>query len=187
MSSDRTIVGSSIVPFRIVFLMWLIFVIDTFLSLGLNSYGIVPRTQTGLIGVLTSPLLHGGLLHLVSNTFPLLFLGAVLFFFFNNIARQVFFSCYFMTGLLVWLFARGGANHIGASGLVYGLAFFLIFYGLFRRDVKSLFISLIIIILYNGLFFGILPSSYNTRISWESHLFGGLVGLGNAIIYRRKS
>jgi membrane associated rhomboid family serine protease len=98
--------------------------------------------------------------------------------FYPLIASRVFLSCYFITGILVWCFARP-TFHIGASGLIYGLASFLMFYGLFRKDFKSLLISIIIVLLYGSIFYGVLPSQPN--VSWESHLMGALVGLGNAI------
>jgi membrane associated rhomboid family serine protease len=127
---------------------------------------------------------HGDVYHLVSNTIPMLFLGAALFFFYPRIAGIVFFRAYFWTNILVWLFARP-YNHIGASGIVYGLAFFLIFFGFFRRDIRSILISLITLILYGSVFYGVLPG--DPRISWESHLGGALVGVYSAITFSSKS
>ena len=181
---ENSFYSSSVTPFRFVFLLWGVFFFQyLFYPLDLTGFGIVPRTVFGLIGILTAPLLHGDFVHLLSNTIPLLFLGSILFFFYASIGRLVFFRAYIWTNLLVWLFARP-ANHIGASGLVYGLAFFLIFYGLFRRDFISLAISVIIMILYGGVFYGVLPT--DPRISWESHLAGGLVGITTAINFSNK-
>ena len=87
--------------------------------------------------------------------------------------KKVFVICYFLTNVLVWLFARPSL-HIGASGIVYGIAFFLIFYGFFKKDFKSLLISLIIIFFYGGLVYGLFPNQ--PGISWESHLIGAIVG-----------
>jgi membrane associated rhomboid family serine protease len=170
--SSHSLFGSSVIPIRLVFLMWAAFYIEIISGLPLSFLGIVPRTLFGLIGIFTAPFIHGDLLHLVSNTVPLLFLGSVLFFFYARIGSQVFLRAFFWTNILVWLFARP-ANHIGASGLVYALAFFLIFFGIFRRDFLSLFISVIVILLYGGVFYGILPS--DPRVSWESHFAGALV------------
>jgi membrane associated rhomboid family serine protease len=101
----------------------------------------------------------------------------VLFLFYDKIAKQVFFQCYFFTNILVWIFARQSL-HIGASGLVYGIASFLIFFGLLRKDVKSMIISIAILLLYGGLVYGIFPQQ--PGVSWESHLMGALVGLTTA-------
>lgn len=183
MPSQSSLFNSSVVPFRLVFLMWGVFYIEVMMGIDLSAYGIVPRTFWGLIGIFTAPLLHGSVLHLISNTIPLLFLGSVVFFFYSRIGGQVFFRAYFWTNILVWLFARP-ANHIGASGVVYALAFFLIFFGFFRRDFISIFISAIVILLYGGVFYGVLPN--DPRVSWESHFAGALVGIASAMTFGNK-
>jgi membrane associated rhomboid family serine protease len=167
--------GSSVVPFRIVFLMWLVFSVQFFYGYDFGVLGIRPRTISGLIGIFLAPLIHGDYLHLLSNTFPLLFLGTVLYFFYERIGGIVFFRCYFVTNIAVWLLSPRDSYHIGASGLVYGIACFLVVFGLIRQDFKSLVISLIVFLLYGGIFFyGVLPT--DAHISWEAHLAGALVG-----------
>ncbi len=174
----KTISSSIIVPSRLVFIMWAIYFLEITFHKNLSMFGILPRTLIGLPGILAAPLLHGSVSHLVSNTMPLLILGTMLYMFYDRIANRVFLQCYFLTGILVWLFARP-SFHIGASGLIYGLAFFLIFFGLFRKDFKSLLISLVIMVFYGYLFYGILPTQ--PQVSFESHLMGGIVGFFNAI------
>ena len=179
-----SLLESAVIPLRFVFLMWFIFSLQLFLSIDLLMIGIIPRTLVGLMGILTAPLLHGNVYHLISNTLPMLFLGTVLFYFYGRIGRNVLFRSYFWTNILVWLFARP-ANHIGASGVVYSLAFFLIFFGIFRRDFLSLFISIIILLMYGGVFYGVLPG--DPYVSWESHLAGALVGISTAITFSTKN
>lgn len=181
--SGRTLIGSAVVPIRLVFFMWLAFAIDFLYGYDLSIFGVFPRDLIGAIGIITAPLVHADPIHLISNTIPLLFLGPTLFFYYNKIASGVFLRCYFITNLLVWLFARPYL-HIGASGLVYGLASFLIFFGFFRRDFLSLIISLIVLLLYGSIFYGILPT--NSHISWESHLAGGVVGAITAVQFRKR-
>jgi len=166
-----------VTPFRFVFIIWAAYALSLMLPFDIAVLGIYPRTFYGMIGILLAPMIHGSLLHLVSNTIPLLFLGVVLFLFYDKIAKQVFFQCYFFTNILVWIFARQSL-HIGASGLVYGIASFLIFFGLLRKDVKSMIISIAILLLYGGLVYGIFPQQ--PGVSWESHLMGALVGLTTA-------
>ncbi len=173
-----SLVSSAAIPLRFIFLMWLFFVLEHLYGWPLSVLGIVPRTLPGLAGVLFAPLIHGDVYHLLSNTLPLLFLGTMLFFVYERIAVRVFFRTYIWTNLLVWLFARPAA-HIGASGVVYGLAFFLIFFGFFRRDFVSLTISVFTVILYGGVFYGILPG--DPFVSWESHFGGSLVGIFSAV------
>jgi membrane associated rhomboid family serine protease len=143
----------------------------------LGFLGIFPRTVNGLLGVFSAPLVHGDWGHIVSNTIPLLFLGTTVYFFYSRIASQVFIQCYFLTNILVWIIGRP-FYHIGASGFVYALAFFLIALGIFRRDFKSIFISIVIIFIYGGLVYGLSPTLVG--ISRESHLMGAVVGIGTA-------
>ncbi len=175
---NRTLLGSSVVPFRLVFIMWLVYTVEFYVQMDFGWLGIMPRTLTGLPGVLTAPLIHGDLRHLVSNTVPLLFLGPVLFYFYPRIAPVVFVRCYLITNFLVWLLSPRLSYHIGASGLVYGLSTFLIFFGLLRWNAWSLLISAVVFLLYGGIFYGIFPD--NPHVSWESHLAGVLVGIGSA-------
>lgn len=168
-----------IVSFTI--LLWLVKALEWAVALDFGFLGILPRTLSGTMGIITAPLVHGDVLHLISNTFPLLLLGVSVFYFYNRIALEVFAWIYFMSGFWVWMAARD-AYHIGASGIVYGLVAFLFFSGLFRRDTKSLSISLVVIFLYGGMLQGLFPT--NDRISWESHLLGALAGAFCAFFYR---
>lgn len=165
-----------------VFLMWLVFAIELFYGYDFGFLGILPRTLWGLVGIATGPIVHGNIVHLISNTVPLLFLGSTLFYFYQRIGPRVFLRCYFITNILVWLFSPRVTYHIGASGLIYGISAFLIFFGLLRKDFKTLFISIVVMITYGGIFYGVLPT--DPRISWESHLAGFLVGTVSAFQLR---
>ncbi len=167
--------------FTFTLMLWLVKALEWAVALDFGFLGILPRTLSGTMGIVTAPLVHGDVLHLLSNTFPLLLLGISVFYFYERIALEVFVWIYFMSGFWVWMAARD-AYHIGASGLVYGLVSFLFFSGLFRRDVRSLSISLIVIFLYGGMVQGLFP--INERISWESHLLGALAGAFCAFFYR---
>ncbi|WP_017731695.1 rhomboid family intramembrane serine protease [Nafulsella turpanensis] len=168
-----------VLPFTI--LLWLVKGLEYAVGLDFGFFGILPRTLSGTMGIITAPLIHGDILHLLSNTFPLLLLGVSVFYFYDKIALEVFGWIYFMSGFWVWMAARD-AYHIGASGIVYGLVAFLFFSGLFRRDTRSLAISLVVIFLYGGMLHGIFPT--NQEISWESHLLGALAGSFCAFFYR---
>lgn len=178
-SGEPTFLDSIIVPARFIMVMWFIFFLEVNLNIDLGVFGILPREPWGLIGVITAPFLHGNIYHLASNTFPLLFLGTTLFWFYDRIAKVVFLQCYIFTNILVWIFARSDSFHIGASGLIYGLAFFMIFFGLFRKDLRSLLISIVVTVMYGGIFYGVLPTQ--PGVSWESHLMGGIVGTFTAL------
>jgi membrane associated rhomboid family serine protease len=168
---------SLIVPVRFSFLIILVFLFAYTFRIDLSFLGIQPLKISYLHGVLFAPLIHGNFLHLITNLFPLFILTFLLYFFYNKIADLIFIKCYLFTNLIVWLAGRPYV-HIGASGLVYGLAFFLMAFGFFRGTLKSLFISGIIIFLYGGIIYGLIPSK--GPISWESHLAGAAVGIVTA-------
>jgi len=150
-------------------------------QIDLTVWGIYPRTQHGLWGILFAPLLHGSIPHLVSNTPTFILLNASILFFYRKIAWGVIASIWLLTGLSVWLLARS-SYHIGASGLIYGFAGFLFFSGLFRGEFKSLMIAVAIAFLYGGMVYGVFPGQRG--VSWESHLFGGISGLLTAYWFR---
>ena len=171
------------IPLTFVALMWLIHIFQVVSGIDLGSLGIHPRDWHTITGIITSPLIHGSWEHLLSNTFPLLLLALLLFLTYDEIAATVWTLNYLFTGLLVWLFARD-AYHIGASGIIYGLASFLLFSGFFRMDIKAIAISSGVAIFYGGMVWGILP--LQPGVSWESHLLGGIVGFILAFVFRNK-
>jgi membrane associated rhomboid family serine protease len=169
-------------PLRLLFLMWLVFYAEQYFKVDFAFLGVLPRNLYGLIGIATAPLIHGNLTHLLSNSLPMVTLGIALFFFYPKIAQLVFFLCYFLPGILVWIFARP-FYHIGASGFVYALAFFLIFLGFFRQDNKSVLISIVVMLIYGSLIFNL--NMLSPHLSWESHVFGAVVGVGIALSVKR--
>lgn len=173
--------SSLLIPMRLVFFMFAVFTVERYLSIDMAFLGIYPLSLTGLVGIFTGPLIHGSPSHILSNTLPLLILGGILFYFYPEISNRVFLQCYFFTNILVWMFGRP-FYHIGASGLVYGLAFFLISFGFFRRNIRSIVISAGVIMLYGGLVYTVFP--LDERISYESHLFGAITGLVTAFTLR---
>lgn len=162
-------------PLYLIVFLWVVHLLKLTLNLNLGNYGLMPREIDGAIGILTSPFIHGNLQHIISNSVPLFVLTAMIIIFYRRVAYQAIFLIYLLTGVAVWLFARGNVIHIGASGVVYGLVSFVFWTGLFRRNIKSIILALIVTILYSGYFMGILPTQKG--ISWESHLFGALVGI----------
>jgi len=155
-------------------IMWAVKTIEYTFDKHWYEYGIFPQSMKGLLGIFFSPFLHGDFDHLISNSIPFLILGTALFYFYREIAYKVFGLIYIFTGFWVWLAARE-AYHIGASGIIYGLASFLFFSGLLhgKRSLSSL--SLIIVFVYGGMVWGVLPLIEG--MSWESHLFGAITGL----------
>ena len=148
----------------------------------MSAFGIFPGKVTGLKGILFSPLIHSGYSHLISNSVTLFFLLFGMLYFYRSSAIKVFLIIYLADGILVWIFARP-SFHIGASGILYGLAAFLFFSGVFRKDKRSISLSLLIVFLYGGMVWGVLPT--DPQVSFESHLFGAVAGIICAFIFRK--
>ncbi len=146
-----------------------------------HSWGILPRSTEGLQGIVFAPLLHGSWGHLFSNLPPLLALTFILFYFYRRVAWPAFLMIYLLTGTTVWALGRS-VWHIGASGVVYGLVAFVFWSGIFRRNLKSIILALVVLMYYGSMFTGILPGQEG--ISWESHLLGALVGIFAAFWFK---
>ena len=162
--------------------MWVIECSEQVLGVSFSNFGVLPRSAKGVSGIFLSPFLHGEWKHIISNSLPFFVLSSILFLAFRKVSYTVFIAIYVLTGLFVWLLARGGTYHIGASGLVYGLFGFIFFSGIFRMNLKSIGISLIVAFFYGGMVYGVFPGQ--PGISWESHLLGAVAGAGLAYFYR---
>jgi membrane associated rhomboid family serine protease len=182
-TSNSKLFYSILFPFTFVALLWLIFLFELVEDVNLSWYGLFPRTLHGMLGILTSPLLHADFDHLWSNSIPLLVLGPIIMYFYRPIAFQIFFWVYLMTGIWVWAAGRS-YYHIGASGIIYGFVTFVFFSGVFRKDPRLLALSLFVAFIYGGTVWGILPIAQG--ISFESHLLGSLAGLITAYNFRKE-
>ena len=182
---QKRILRSLVIPGIFVLIMWLVKIFEIIFNTDLEVLGLVPLSWRGLPGILFAPLLHANFSHLSANTLPFFFLGGLLFYFYRSIAWKIFWLIWLTTGLWVWVFARGDSVHVGASGVVYGLASFLFLSGILRRESKLMAITLLIAFLYGGLVWGIFPQLFpHQPISWESHLMGLLAGAVLAFYYR---
>ncbi len=156
-------------------LMWLSEVADAILPADLDAYGIAPRSDDGLTGVLLAPFLHGGFGHLIANTAPFAVMGAVIAL--GGLARVLAVTVIvaLVSGLGTWLVAPAGTVHIGASGVVFGYATYLLARGIFSRDVVHLGVGLVVLAFMGGVLLGgLLPQE---GISWQGHLFGAVGGV----------
>lgn len=157
--------------------MWAAEILDTAVGGRLDSYGIEPREADGLPGVVTAPFLHAGFGHLIANTTALLVLGFLL----AITTKQFWQTSALLTvlgGFAVWLVGPAGTEHIGASGLVYGIAAYLVARGLLERRIVGVLVAVVVVVLYGGMVLGVLPGQ--PSVSWQSHLFGALAGVGLA-------
>lgn len=166
--------GIFTLPLAFVITIWIVFFIDVILPIDLRGFGIIPRTVGSLPGILFSNFLHANLAHLISNTLPLFFLLLFTSIFYKDKSFDVIAIIMLVGGLLLWLIGRPSV-HIGASMLIYGLAVFLILYGIYLRKFIPILLSLVVAGMYGlVLLVGILP--INPFVSWEGHLCGGVGG-----------
>lgn len=187
--AEPTSVPLPYLPFKIAILfplaflavIWLLFLLEQVTGLSLHQFGVYPHHLSGLIGIFFAPLIHGSLAHIVANSLPVLILGGMLVHTYPRSAKPVVISLYLITGLLVWLFARP-AFHFGASGLTYGVMFFIFTIGVIRRDPLPAALSMIVFFLYGSMIYGLFPNE--PGVSYESHFFGAITGIVLAVIYR---
>lgn len=163
--------------------MWLVKLTELWQNTGFGSWGIYPRTLEGLKGILFSPLLHSGFSHLTNNSVSFLILTAALLYFYQKLGYTVFFFSWFLSGLWLWCIGRE-SYHIGASGIIYALAAFLFFSGVFRKNKSLAVVSLLVTFLYGSMVWGVLPIDY--KMSFEGHLAGALAGFALAVYYRKQ-
>ncbi len=160
----------------IIFIFWVLELFDWFLfNSWLDSFGIVPRTTTGLRGIFLGPFLHVGFAHVAANTWPFLILGWFVLLRGVRLFVNVSLVTAVISGLGTWLIGPANSVHIGASGLIFGYFGYLLLRGYFERSWSSVIGSIFIGFLYGGMLFGVLPGEVG--ISWQAHLFGFIGGI----------
>ena len=170
-------------------IIWLSFI---FANAGVSDWnysrlGIKPGDVGGLKGIIFPPFLHSSFSHLWSNTISLLILIWLLFYFYSKIAFNMLLYLWVLSGSVTWIIGRD-SYHVGASGLVFAILFFLFFSGLFRKYIPLVAVSMIVAFIYGGTVWSIFPIAemVDASISWEGHLSGAVSGLLLAVIFRRQ-
>jgi membrane associated rhomboid family serine protease len=154
--------------------LWVVEIVNLALGHGLTSWGILPRSFGGLVGIPLAPFIHASIWHAIANTVPLLVLGALTLSGGTKRFWETTIAITLLAGVLIWLFARG-AFHVGASGLVFGYFGALVARGVIERSIMAVLIALVTLVLYSGLLWGLLP--LRSYVSFESHLFGLVAGV----------
>jgi membrane associated rhomboid family serine protease len=170
----------------VLIIMWMVYWSDYLFVYDFHKLGVLPKTSNGLKGIFFMPWIHshGDIRHLLNNSIPTFLLLTLLFYSYREIALRVFLLSWFVTGILLWVFAQNhGAYHIGMSGVIYALAAFLFTSGVLRKYLPLQALSLFIVFIYGSMIWGIFPTEQH--ISWEGHLSGMLVGVFLAFYYRK--
>jgi membrane associated rhomboid family serine protease len=165
--------------------MWLVFWAQSLYDYKFYELGVLPRSLSGLKGVIFMPLIHSeqDIHHIVNNSFPTFFLLAALTYFYRDIALKVFLYGWIITGLLLWIYAQNkGSYHVGMSGIIYMLAGFLFTSGVLRKFLPLQAIALFVVFVYGSMIWGIFP--LQEKVSWEGHLMGLISGILLAFYYK---
>nr|WP_299000067.1 rhomboid family intramembrane serine protease [uncultured Allomuricauda sp.] len=168
-------------PLFAVLAIWMVYWAEVRFDFNFNHLGVQPRTLSGLKGVILSPFIHSSAEHLYNNTIPLAVLTFFLFLFYKGVAFRVLLLGVLGSGILTWLIGRP-SYHIGASGLIYVLASFIFFKGIFTKHYRLVALSLIVVFVYGSMIWYVFP--IKDGISWEGHLSGFLTGLLLALFLR---
>lgn len=161
-------------------LLWVVEGIDVATGHELDQYGVQPRSDEGLLGILFAPFLHGGWDHLSANSGPLLVLGFLALA--TGLLRGLAATAviWVVGGVGVWLVAGSNTNHIGASGLVFGFLVYVIVRGIVNRKLWEILVGVVVIFIYGGVLWGVLPGQ--PGVSWQGHLFGAIGGAIAAVV-----
>lgn len=161
---------------------WTAFVVNGIAGGAFMQYGVIPRTLTGLRGILFAPFLHANMQHLIANTIPFLAMGWLVMLRDARHFLPVTLFAMLGSGLMAWLLGAPGSVHIGASGVVFGYFGFLLLGGWYARSFMSISLSILVAVMWGGLVLGIAPGQVG--ISWQSHLGGFIAGVLAARRYR---
>jgi membrane associated rhomboid family serine protease len=182
--SDSPVLRGLVVVMAMVAVMWIVEIVDRIADGRLDAYGIEPRELDGLDGVVFAPFLHAGWDHLIGNTIPFLLLGFAIAL--GGAARvaTVTVIVALVGGLGTWLVAPENTVHIGASGIVFGFAAYLVARGIYSRSVPQIALGVIVLAVWGTtLLRGLVPED---GISWQGHLFGAIGGvLAARLLHRR--
>lgn len=181
--SDSRFIYSLLAAVGIIAVPIIVFVVESLTHQSFTKYGLLPRDISGLRGIFFMPFLHGDVSHLLSNMSALFILSALGIYTFKRLFWGVLGFVWLASGTWTWFFARGDF-HIGASGVVYGLAMFCLLSGFLNKDRSLQGLTLLTIFLYGGFLWSTFPWEYTKDISWEGHLSGALAGLVMALIFR---
>lgn len=163
-----------LIPFLLIVTIWAIFLFENIFHIDLTTYGILPRTVSGLKGIFFSPFLHEDLKHIANNSLPLFILTTALIYFYRDISLKVIFFGILLSGLITWVIGRN-SYHIGASSLIYVLVSFIFFKGLMSKYFRLIALSLAVVTFYGGMIWYVFPQ-VGSNISWEGHLVGLITG-----------
>lgn len=158
--------------------LWSIEILDQVVFRGLlDLLGLRPRTLGGLYGIFTAPLLHASFGHLITNSVGLLIFGTLTLLYGRREFLWVTVAGVLVGGVGTWLFGSARGIHIGFSGVVFAYFGYVVARGWYERSIRSIAISVAVLLVWGSVIFGAIPFLAGPGISWEAHLFGMLGGI----------
>lgn len=178
------IVLSAIIPLIALILMISVKAFETIKGVSLSEYGLYPLNAEGLLGIITMPFLHEDWSHLWSNSLPILIIGTAIGYYYKKQSNWILIYFMILTGGFTWLIGRE-SYHIGASGMVYAMSFFILVSAIIKKERKLMAFALLVVFLYGSIIWGFFPEFFpNKNISWEGHLSGAISGIIVAFIFK---
>lgn len=179
----RHILSAALVPLFILSILYLLKILEVEMEWDFKRLGIYPMSKRGVFGIFAHPLVHTGFRHLTTNTPPLFLLMWCLYYFYQDKASIILFTIWIGCGTITFFIGKPGW-HMGSSGLIYALVFFLLASGITHKHKPLVIVALIITILYGGLVWNMLPQFAKATSSWEGHLSGAIAGVIGSLLFR---
>lgn len=172
------------IPMAMGLTMILSFILEKGMNWDFHYAGIFPRKIESILGIFTMIFVHADFGHLANNVISFVALSGMLYIAYRTIATKVLMISWIFSGIILWVIGRENW-HIGASGLIYALAFFLFFSGFMRKHIPLIAISFVVAFVYGNMVWHIIPWQVHDPISWEGHLSGGIIGSFLSIWFRK--
>lgn len=162
---------------------WLVAFFNMYLGVSLSKYSLQPQSVSHFYGILSYPFIHGDLDHLMNNSMSAFMIFSSLFLIYEQLSIKVLTIIYLLSGIILWFIGEPNSMHIGASSVIYGVAFFLMLSGFIVRESSHIAISFLLVAWYGSMIWGIFPYTVEEGVSWEGHLSGAIVGVFLALWY----
>lgn len=178
------IINIMFIPILFVFAIWFVKGFEYINETDFRQFSIKAWDFNKITGIFTFPFLHADLNHLINNSYPILILGGIISQVYNTISNKVFLYSFLLSGIILFIIGNPNANVIGASGVVYALASFVLISGFIKKQPRLSILSFFVIFMYGSFFWGMLPMP--NQVSWEGHLSGFIAGIIIAFLFRKK-
>ena len=178
------IINIMFIPILFVFAIWFVKGFECINESNFSQFGIKSWDFNKITGIFTFPFLHADLNHLINNSYPILILGGIISQVYNTISNKVFLYSFLFSGTILWIIGNPDSTVIGASGVVYALASFVLISGFIKKQPRLSILSFFVIFMYGSFFWGMLPMP--NKVSWEGHLSGFIAGIIIAVIFQER-